>query len=143
MRIPLKFDSEKSFVLLRANFFTQDKLRPIHFLIDTGSSKSTLSSWHAKSIGLDAHNLKEHAEPSLTYAGYVRPLRLRDVGLLLMEESGRLVFEQLKSIDVILPMNEEELDESLPSVIGMDFLNECSYSLYVCPKRNEAFLEKC
>ena len=79
----------------------------------------------------------------MTYAGYVRPLRLRDVGLLLMEESGRLVFEQLKSIDVILPMNEEEPDESLPSVIGMDFLNECSYSLYVCPKRNEAFLEKC
>ncbi len=143
MRIPLTFDCKKTLIMLRANFFALGRMRPIDFLVDTGSSRSTLSSPYAKSMNLDSANLKERAEPTLTYAGYVTPFKLPDVGLLLMEESGRLVFEELESIDVILPVSGRGTDEWLPSVIGMDFLNECSYALYVCPEDNEAFLEKC
>ena len=79
----------------------------------------------------------------MTYAGYVRPLKLGNVDFIMTEERRRFVLEHLESVDILPSMGDKELDESLPSVIGMDILNECSYSLYVCPKKNEAFLEKC
>ena len=143
MRIPAKFDPGKTSVYLTANILVNGMTQKIRFLIDTGSSVPTISQGDAEYLGIDTLNLRKRAEPSLTYAGQVLPLKLDNVDFIMVEENRRFVLENLQSVDVLQSTGDRELDVSLPSVIGMDFLNECSYSLYVCPKENEAFLEKC
>ncbi|MCK5290992.1 MAG: aspartyl protease family protein [Thermoplasmata archaeon] len=142
MRIPLIFDHWRTSVRLNATFQAQDRIASIQFLVDTGSSVTTLSYWDARLMGIDFTDLKRHTKPFLTYAGRVQPRRASNVGFLLFEEEGRLMFEQMKSVDVMMSSGNKQLDVSLPSVMGMDFLTECSYSLQVSPKEDVAFLEK-
>jgi hypothetical protein len=143
MRIPAKFDPGKTLVYLTANIHVNGVAQKIRLLIDTGSSVTTVSHGDAKYLGIDTSKLKKRAQSSMTYAGHVRPFELRNVDFIIVEENGRFVLVYLQSVDVLPSTGDRELDKSLPSVIGMDFLKEGSYSLYVCPKENEAFLEKC
>lgn len=143
MRIPAKFDLDKTSVYVTATIHVNGLIRKVSFLIDTGSSVTTVSHGDAVDLGIDTSKLKKRAKPSITYAGHIRPLDLGRVDFIMVEENRRFVLENLQSVDVLQSTGDRELDVSLPSVIGMDFLNECSYSLYVCPKENEAFLEKC
>ncbi|MEE9224449.1 MAG: retropepsin-like aspartic protease [Thermoplasmata archaeon] len=143
MRIPAKFDTDKTSIYLTATLHVNGLTQKVSFLIDTGSSVTTVSQGDADNLGIDTSKLKERAEPSITYAGHVRPFELGNVDFIIVEENGRFVLEHLQSVDVLPSTGDRELDVSLPSVLGMDFLNECSYSLYVCPKENEAFFEKC
>lgn len=142
MRIPAKFDPGKTSVYLTANIHVNGMAQKIRFLIDTGSSVTTISHRDAEHLGIDVSKLREWTEPSMTYGGHVRPLKLGNVDFIMVEERGRFVLDKLKSVDILPPSGDKELDESLPSVIGMDFLNECSYSLYVNPSENIVFLEK-
>jgi hypothetical protein len=143
MRIPAKLDTDKTSIYLTATLHVNGLTQKVSFLIDTGSSVTTVSQGDAENLGIDTSKQKKRAEPSITYAGHVRPFELGNVDFIIVEENGRIVLEHLQSVDVLPSTGDQELDVSLPSVIGMDFLNECSYSLYVCPKENEAFLEKC
>lgn len=104
---------------------------------------SSLSYGDAKGLGIDYSVLGKSKKSSITYAGEVRPYRLDSGRFDMVAEDGKTVTEHLRSIDVLESTRNEKLDASLPSAVGMDFLNEFSYSLYVCPKKNEAFLEKC
>lgn len=143
MRIPAKFDTCRTSVYLTAAIHVNGLIQKVSFLIDTGSSVTTVSQGDAEDLGIDTSKLKERAKPSITYAGHIRPLDLGKMDFIMVEENRRFVLEHLQSVDVLPSTGDKELDKSLPSVMGMDFLNECSYSLYVCPKDNEAFLEKC
>ena len=143
MRIPLKFDSSRTSISLFPTIIVNERMAIPPFLIDTGSVRTTLSYYDAKSLAIDFAHLERARKRSLTYAGYVTTYRLRNAEFLSMTEDRRVVSDRLESIDVLSSTGNRMLDESLPSVIGMDFLNECSYALHVCPKREEAFLEKC
>lgn len=142
MRVPVKFDPGKTSVYLPTIFYARGQSMLITLLVDTGSCITTISCRDAEPMGIDYSDLEESDEPSMTYAGYVRPLKLRDVEFLLIDENGKVVSERLKSIDILPSTGDKRLDDFLPSVIGMDFLNECSYSLYVCPREENAFMEK-
>lgn len=143
MRIPAKFTPEKTCAYLFATVHVNGLAHKISLIIDTGSSVTTLSHWDATILGINTSTLRRRTEPSLTYAGRVRPFRLGGVDFIITEESGNLVLEYLEEVDILPSTGDKNLDEALPSVLGMDFLNECSYALCVCPKENEAFLEKC
>jgi hypothetical protein len=142
MKIPVKFDPGRTSVYLPAIFCARGRSKLMTFLVDTGSCITTISCRDAERMGIDYSDLEESDRPSMTFAGYVRPLRFRDVEFLMIDENGKVVSERLKSIDILPSTGDKGLDDFLPSVIGMDFLNECSYSLYVCPKDEEAFMEK-
>ena len=142
MRIPLRFDPERTSVNLRATFHKKGQALTVHVLIDTGSCTTTISCRDAEAMGLDPSDMEENVEPSMTYAGRVRPLKLRGVDIILIEERGRFTSERLESVDVLPSTGDKELDDSLPSIIGMDFLTECWYSLHVNPGEDSAFLEK-
>lgn len=138
----MRFDPERTSVHLRATFHKKGQALTVHVLIDTGSCTTTISHRDAEAMGLDPSDLEENVESSMTYAGRVRPLKLGNVDFIIVEESGRFVLEHLESVDVLPPTGDKELDDSLPSIIGMDFLTECSYSLHISPGEDSAFLEK-
>ncbi|MEE9116167.1 MAG: aspartyl protease family protein, partial [Thermoplasmata archaeon] len=78
MRIPAKFDPWKTSVYLTATIHVNGLARKVRFLIDTGSSVTTVSQRDVEDLGVDTSNLKKRAKPSMTFAGHVKPLRLRN-----------------------------------------------------------------
>jgi hypothetical protein len=143
MKIPAKFNSDKSSAYLIATLHANGRILELPLLIDTGSSITTISNSDARLLGIKASELRRRSKPSITYAGRIRPSKLRGIDFIMREVEGNFVLEQLDTVDILPSTGDKRLDDALPSAIGMDFLNECSHSLYVCPKDNEAFLEKC
>ncbi len=74
MRIPAKFDPDKTLIYLTSQILVNGIGRRIRFLIDTGSSVTTISQGDAKNLGIDTSKLKKRGRSSMTFAGHVKPL---------------------------------------------------------------------
>ncbi|MHA2143452.1 MAG: hypothetical protein ACXADD_18400 [Candidatus Thorarchaeota archaeon] len=142
MKIPLIYRPDSETVFLPSVFGAQGRTRRIVFVVDTGSSDTTVSYRDAILLGIEYDILPISEFDAVTYGGRVNPYILGEGEFFLVNEEGEEVMEILDSIDVLPTLNDEDLDRRLSSVIGMDFLRKCSYALYLCPNDLVAYLEK-
>jgi predicted aspartyl protease len=119
------------FGLINCSQFAQPK--PIHFIVDTGSSNTTLLSDDVTRLALDCSRLQLSPIPCLTARGTINPYLLPSVELTLATFQGwfnrtfSLTTFVLRSISCMPPTHPQLLTQQRImqscSLLGMDMLS--------------------
>ena len=148
MRIPLrvrvKFGQPIPFVfaILRAPHL---RPIPINFLVDTGSPWVAIAPADSRRLGISLSRLRRASEHlRVRFAGYVfQRLLLENVTLYLRDEDGAPVRVPMSPVTVLKPLGKPtSYVESLPSVLGSDFMVAGGFALYFNPANRTAYLER-
>lgn len=149
MKIPLRI--RKQFDELMA--FTNATIRgphirravPIEFLVDTGSPWIAMAPRDVKKVNISIPALKKPQKfVTILFAGskFWRYL-LENASVYVLDETGSMVKVDLPTVSVLWPTKGklEEFD-SIPSVLGCDFIALGEFQLHFNPSKMIAFLEK-
>jgi hypothetical protein len=94
---------------------------PINFLIDTGSTITTLLDADVKRLGIDISKLDKSKFPALGIGGLATTYVLPEVTLIFNRGGNRFHFENLDYVEVIVHNDERLL---LPfSILGADVIS--------------------
>ena len=143
-RIPLKFINNqiKADVLLDAESY-RIRLKPIKFIIDTGSSRSFLSEGDALSIKMPLESLS-HMESIRMGGSKYNLFGTKKMALLLRTDEDKLYKIPLPSFAVsrATKKTEEARQESqnFPSIIGTDFFTANKMFLHFDPSESNIYL---
>jgi len=145
LRIPLDFVQRQLQALALVRFSVlRSKLAFVKFVIDTGSPISTLSAKDSQSLGL---SLSQLPSCGITRVGgqSFELKRLKNAQMIFQDSHGatcRFVFSDLNAT---LPLRKSQKDrqeaESIPSILGMDFLETASLALYCKPVNDVAYFD--
>ena len=117
---------------------------PIELWMDTGSPWTAIAPRDAKKLNIPIIALKKAEKfATIRFAGskFQRYL-LEDVSMYMRDESGKIVKINLPVISVLWPTTGKvEKYDSIPSVLGCDFLTIRDFKLIFNPRRRVAFLE--
>lgn len=106
------------------------------FLVDTGSDKSILSANDARRMGINIEDLPEPPDAIGGIGGLVPSKNLGilkgDISLKFMSDGG--LYNAVKDSEFIVLRHPYSY--KLPSVLGVDFLNEYNFKLHINYKRN-------
>ena len=91
---------------------------PIDFLIDTGSSKTMISAFDAKNVGIDITTLDPSDKPVEALGGDVKARDLGDGQIILQPYRTYLV----ENLDNVLVLEKKDEYNERPSILGMDIL---------------------
>jgi len=149
MKIPLRirkqFDELMAFVTATVRAPHIRRPLPIEFLVDTGSPWIALAPRDVKKTNISIPALKKPTKFVTTlFAGskFWRYL-LENASVYLVDEIGNMVRIYLPKVSVLWPTKgkPEEFD-SIPSVLGCDFIALGEFQLHFNPTKMTAFLEK-
>lgn len=149
MKIPLRirkqFDELMAFVTATVRAPHIRRPLPIEFLVDTGSPWIAIAPKDAKKTNIPIHALKKSTKfVTILFAGskFWRYL-LENASVYLVDEIGDIVRIHLPMVSVLWPTRgkPEEFD-SIPSVLGCDFITLGEFQLHFNPAKMIAFLEK-
>ncbi|MBU1203852.1 MAG: hypothetical protein KKG60_02160 [Nanoarchaeota archaeon] len=123
-----------SVVLLRG----KRGLTKTKFILDTGSPNTILSHMDARRLQLP-YNTKEEiiSIGGQKYQGYSYP----KMKLIFLSENKKIIKEEMKVLFVKPTSQRQEID-TMPTIIGTDFLKEKKYKLFCDIANDEAYLEK-
>jgi hypothetical protein len=118
---------------------------PLEFLVDTGSPWMALAPRDVKKTNIPIQALKKPTKyVTILFAGakFWRYL-LTNASVYVVDELSKMVKIDLPMVSVLWPTkgNPEEFD-SIPSVLGCDFITIGEFDLHFCPSTATAFLEK-
>jgi len=121
-------------------------MKPILFLIDTGSPWTVISPYDALQLNIPTRVLtpaEDYATILLAGNSFMR-LLLDNVGLRVKNEKGKVSQFNLSSIGILYPPKKASSKQfkGISSILGTDFLNSKKLGLYFNPSKNEAYLSK-
>jgi len=148
MKIPLKvrerFGQPAPFVFMRIQSKYHIRIKPIQFLVDTGSPWTVISPYDAMQLNIPIQILKKPTDyTTILFAGdKFQRLLLTNVSLRAIDAEGKIAHFDLPSISVIMPTTKKKLGQfkGIHSVLGCDFLNLKKLYLHFDPNKGEAFL---
>jgi len=94
---------------------------PVLFLIDTGSTTTTLLDSDVLRLGIDVKKLKKRKMPTVGVGGLVPTYMLENVTLIFDRGRGRFHLEHLDTIDVLVHGEKDDIDIPF-SLFGADLL---------------------
>jgi predicted aspartyl protease len=120
-------------LLVYLNFDQFAEPKPVHFLIDTGCTVTTILSDDATLLGINCENLRPCDYDTTTANGHVTPYEIDNIILIFDAQFGllnlrhRLRGKALDKINCHTPTPRNELTpqriETSCSLLGMDFLH--------------------
>jgi len=149
MKIPLRIRKQFDELMAFANATIRAphirRPAPIEFLVDTGSPWIAMAPRDVKKVNISIPALKKPQKfVTILFAGskFWRYL-LENASVYVLDETGNLVKVDLPTVSVLWPTKgkPEEFD-SIPSVLGCDFIALEEFQLHFNPSKMIAFLEK-
>lgn len=149
MKIPLRvhkqFDELMISVIATVKAPQVRRPLPLEFLVDTGSPWMAIAPRDVKKTNIPIQVLRKPTKyVTILFAGakFWRYL-LTNASVYLVDESSRIVKIDLPTVSVLWPTkgNPAEFD-SIPSVLGCDFITIGEFNLHFCPSNVTAFLER-
>ena len=144
MRIPLKFVNGRILVLatLSAPNY-RVSLKPVWFVVDTGSAKSFLSEGEALRLQIPMESLSL-LEPIRMGGATYQLYRTKQVKLFFKNDQNGVYTINLENFALSRTGSKKEASkresENFPSILGTDFLIKNNLALYFDPVNNEAYL---
>lgn len=116
--------------------------KPLEALVDTGSPFTTLAPRDAEHFQIPVNRLPAfQPSPRIRMAGYSCPAhQMSGVQLLFRDMEGKAAVFPVQMIALGLPPKSHGI-ESVPSIIGMDFLKQNRIALHHDPAKGESWLE--
>lgn len=148
MRIPLTFTERFKQIMLPCLIsipHARIMLRPIEFLIDTGSNITFLDESDLQRLSISPKLLSpSDKQPHLSIGGGTFGLhKINDVRLFLKTQENTAFTVDLPKIEVSLGVRKgDSLKGVGMSIIGMDFITENKFILFCDTERSEYYLEK-
>jgi hypothetical protein len=112
--------------------FTDKKARPIHLIVDTGCTTTTILGDDMTRLGINCDGLKS-TEPTTTANGVVVPFIMEDVRFIMEFRNGLFNFNRkfrrvdMSEIHCHCPTDPRQMTEEkllhVCSLLGMDFLH--------------------
>ena len=149
MKIPLRIRKQFDELMAFANATIRGphirRPVPIEFLVDTGSPWIAMAPKDVKKVNISIPALKKPQKfVTILFAGskFWRYL-LENASVYVLDETGNIVKVDLPTVSVLWPTKgkPEEFD-SIPSVLGCDFIALGEFQLHFNPSKMIAFLEK-
>jgi hypothetical protein len=149
MKIPLRIRKQFDELMAFANATIRDphirRPVPIEFLVDTGSPWIAVAPRDVKKVNISIPTLKKPQKfVTILFAGskFWR-YSLENASVYVLDETGNMVKVDLPTVSVLWPTKgkPEEFD-SIPSVLGCDFIALGEFQLHFNPSEMIAFLEK-
>lgn len=144
MRIKLFTGLGEEITYLKGNVIlkTPRKIIPTTFILDTGSPKTIIGYSDSMRLQIPLNSLSKEGIISIggrKYDGY----KFNRMQFIFKTEEGGSITEE-KEVAVIKPTSPKEVVEvqSMPTIIGTDFLKEKRYKLFCDIAGKEAYLEK-
>lgn len=144
MKIPLTFS--KGHLYFKMFVKVKNRCSAVEFHIDTGSSVTFLNVCDAHRLRISAQNFpfKRHVQIG---GGSLALHELGEVTVTCRDEIGgsvRLIDCQPLPVAVSLRRGEQDTQtaQSMPTIIGTDFLLQNKLALYFNPSENVAYLER-
>jgi len=142
MRILAKYDSwgYRKWAFLRAVVEIKDlKVRGlVDFLIDTGAGQTILSERDAKRLGLAFRHFP-HSRPAVGVGGIAKTYRIeKEVTFHFATVDGRIYSPVRRGIEVL---EEPGREKQLPSLLGLEFLEDLHFKLTYDMPTQAIFLE--
>jgi len=135
-------------IMLSTLFHWDHCLRPIPFIIDTGTGcTGVLSMKDSKRLGLPTTKLGAAPYALRGIGGYMPALVIHDANLSFSSIDKKVCRETIKELYVTQKdkkMNRRSIQaaEQADSTLGLSFLEECGYKLVIDLKNDSAYLEK-
>ena len=157
MKIPLEVDEkietpkdQKPSLEIRINLigsmlFPRIGLRPIKFIVDTGSPRTFISTTDAIKFGLENY-IKEDSLKDSVRMGETEIIlgHIENTVIYFKDENSKLC--TLKIPELCVAKTKIMIDPTkimrLPSILGMDFLKEFDFNLHYLRAPNIAYLDK-
>ncbi len=145
MRIRLDVSSDKLewIALVKAPGYRMG-MSFVRFIVDTGSNRSMIGYSDVVRFNLPQSSLT-FSENSYIGGTSLKLHRLDDVTLMEDEPGNQMLRLKTQCIFASTPSKKNESEriraKNIPSIIGLDFLNEQGIGLYCNPSRKEAYLE--
>ena len=149
MKIPLRINKQFDELMISATAIIKAphvrRPLPLEFLIDTGSPWIALAPRDVRKTNIPISVLKKPTKyVTILFAGakFWRYL-LENASVYLVDELSKIVKIDLPTVSVLWPTKgkPEEFD-SIPSVLGCDFITIGEFHLHFDPNNAIAFLEK-
>ena len=96
---------------------------PLELLVDTGTTRTTISDRDAQRLGIDYSRHERHPEGTLGVGGVVETYVIRGAELVFMTERGRHHKERLDVVHVLRHERPDERVLRIPSILGRDVIN--------------------
>ncbi|MCX6819618.1 MAG: retropepsin-like aspartic protease [Candidatus Aenigmarchaeota archaeon] len=146
MKIPLEVTElpkgTPRIILNVSILFTRIGLKPMRFVIDTGSPKTFIGATDAIKL-----NLQPYSDVIDTVGYGMKEMKLRRVRIdkfYLKTDEPKLVpgvnISSLKMADPVM-INEMQC-MGMPNLIGLDFIKDNGFDLHFISSKNEAYLDK-
>lgn len=150
MKIPLRILEDKVQVntLLRCSKFRL--LGQVMLIIDTGSPLTILSEGDALKLKVPIASLRNPPDEKkhIYMGGSISELKIipKEVNLIFKNEDGKTETIVLSNLCVAISTKRDDrhkgISQGSPSILGLDFLKNHKFSLYVNPEKDSAYLER-
>lgn len=141
MKIPLDFNKEGNRISVIANVTFSNHVIPVVFIVDTGSPETFIDEFVASKFRIMTKNLK-FSNSMLMGGTKVDLFNLGEVVINFRGENKNLVRVKSKNLKVSqTSWTKQGTIYSSTSILGMNFLLENKFSLFVNPDKREGFIE--
>ena len=141
--IPLEINESR--LILNVSILIQRLgLRPLKFIVDTGSPKTFIGATDSVRLGIDKYVKDSQEKETIVMGKTSMNLKiLRNVKIYTKSDENKIRTFDLPRLGVVeeLLMADKNRQVVMPNLIGLDFIKENDLSLHYISKENKAYFD--